>query len=1056
MKNAARVCVCLFLSALFANVVQAQTFTGTFLGTVTDPSGASVPAATITIINLATNHQTVVTTDSTGRYVAPALPPGNYRLSVTKTGFKADVRAEVGLQVDQQLEIDFKLLVGATSQLVVVSSTPPITDTQTATVGTFVSQQSIQELPLNGRNFLQLNLLVPGSLPGARGSQLGTQGGSINVHGLREASNFFMMDGIDNTTMAIGQFVVNPPIYSIQEFKVQSPNYSAEFGRTAGAQINVVTRSGGNNFHGDVYDFLRNSALDAKNFFDSPGKIPRFQRNEFGVDGGGPILKNRLFFFVGYEGIRQNQAQTFATSVPTPDEVKGNFSALLPNTVITDPATGQPFTDNTITSLDPIGAALAKYYPPPNNPGSQLNFISHPLSVHNDDSAIARIDYNGFKRDRILGRYNIQNVRDLDPVNPFAKTTDIPGFGLRQPATRFQDFGVSDTHTFSPTMIAQIKFGWNRWKLDYHQQDQGNPIASQLGIGGLSTDPENLGFPLLIMSGEFDNLGSATNLPQGGPFDTYDWAATFTKIRGPHTIEFGGDFHYYVSDFFLNPVARGEFVFTGQYSGTPLSDMLLGFPAEAVRGLGISSFQFVGKQQAYFAQDDWRVSPRVTLTAGLRYEYDAPIFEKQNRISNFYPTTNSVVLAGVDGASRATYNPDPDNFAPRLGLAYDLFGDGKWVTRVGYGVFYEIPVNNSQLGLRLNPPFFQAGIAFGDGSTVTLGNAFTTLASLPPSFGTFEQNFENGLVQEYNVDVQHQLLPSVVLDVGYVGTRGSSLLQTININQPLPGPGSVQPRRPFPQFANMNSAYSSANSWYNGLEVRLQKRFSQGLQFLGSYTYSKAIDTSSAEFGNSSDANSPQDSHNLLGERGLSDFDIRNRFVLSGVYLLPFGPGRSFLKNAQGFAAELIGGWQFQGIATIESGQPFTPVLASDNSNTGEFNDRPNVVGNPYAPGPGCPKTRTPECWVNPAAFALPARYTFGNAGRDILIGPPLREVDLGLIKDTPLGESRKLQFRAEMFNIANHPNFDNPSRTALTPLFGKVGSAEASRQIQFGLRFIY
>jgi hypothetical protein len=1074
----------LFVLAAFSQA-SAQTYTGTFLGTVTDASGATVAGATVTITHLATSHQTVVTTDDGGKFTAPALPPGTYKITVGKAGFKEAVRDQVILQVDQQLEVDFKLQIGEQSQQVIVTEEALLTDTQTATVGTQVSEESMQDLPLNGRNFLQLDLLVPGALPGARGSQLGTQGGSINVHGLREASNFFMMDGVDNTTMAIGQFVVNPPVYSIQEFKVQSPNYSAEFGRTAGAQINVVTRSGGNQLHGDVYELFRNSSLDAKNFFDSASaKIPRFQRNQFGADGGGPILKNKLFFFLGYEGIRQNQSQTFLANVPTAAEVGGDLGAICvsgfnANGVCQDkdkngktidqlqnPAGGIfPFNKIPAINQNKIGAALAAFYP--TSPTNQIT--ENPLSVHNDDSAMARMDYTGFKHDTITGRWNIQNVHDLDPVNLFARTTNIPGYGLNQPATRFQTVGVSDTHTFSPTLVAQIRFGWNRWKLDYHQQDQGSNIAQQLGITGLSTETENLGFPLLNMGGEFDNLGSATNLPQGGPFDTYDWAGTFTLVHGKHTFEFGGDVHYYVSDFFLNPVARGEFVFAGGFTGEPLADLLLGFPVEAVRGLGVSSFQFVGKQMAYFAQDNWRVSPKVTLTAGLRYEYDAPIYEKKNRIANFDPTTSSVILAGVDGASRATYNPDPDNFAPRLGLAYDIHGDGKWVMRAGYGVFYEIPVNNSQLGLRLNPPFFNIGIALGDGKTVTINNAFATLASLPPNFGTFQQDFENGLVEEYSLDIQHQLAQNLILDVGYVGTRGDNLLQTIDINQPQAGPGNVQARRPFPQFGQMSSAYSSANSWYNGLEVRLEKRFSQGLQFLASYTFSRAIDTSSAEFGNNSDANSPQNSNDLAAEKGLSDFDIRHRFVLSSIYQLPFGPGQKFLGGTQGAVGKIVSGWQLQGIATVESGQPLTPAIASDQSNTGEFNDRPDMIGNPYAPTPGsknCSQTRTPTCWMNPAAFEFAPQFTFGNAGRDILIGPPLRDVDFSLIKDTPIGEARKIQFRAEFFNIANHPNFDNPLRTwtnlpgtnlpSPTTTFGQIQSAEPSRQIQFGLRFIF
>ncbi len=1045
----------------------AQTFTGTFVGTVNDSTGAALPKASITVTNLETSATRSVLTDASGNYLVTLLPPGNYKITVEAKGFKKTVRESVPLQVNQEQRVDFSMAVGQVSEEVVVSTELPLVQTESATVGTVVEQREVTELPLNGRNFLQLNLLVPGTLPGAKGSQLGTQGGSINVHGLREASNFFWMDGIDNTTMAIGQLVVNPPTYTVQEFKVQSPTYSAEFGRTAGAQINVITRSGSNSLHGDVYEFLRNSALDAKNFFDPPGKIPTFQRNQFGADVGGRIVKDKLFFYGGYEGIRENRAGTFKSVVPTTAMINGDLGAICPEGFdvagnclnpahqLKDP-NGGVFARNVIPSnrLDPVGLALAQGYPA----GTTLNRTFNPTDATHDDSFVWKVDYALTQKDHLFGRYNLQNIQEVQPVNLFAPTTNIPGFGRHQDNTRFQTLGFNDTHSFSPNFVGEFRFGWNRWKLAYFQQDQGNNVASKLGIAGLSTNSADTGFPLLQMSGVYDNLGSATNLPQAGPFDTYQWGGTLSKVQGKHNMKFGADYHYFTSSFFLDFAARGQYVFTGAFSQDPLGDMLLGLPTFALRGVGSTDFLFVSKSISEFFEDDWRVKPNLTITLGARYEYNVPVIEKKDRMTNFDFTTGTTIQAGKNGVSRATYNPDKNNFAPRVGFSWDVLGNGKWSMRGGYGVFYDIAVVNTMLGLRLNPPFFEVDAVAGDGSTIKIANAFASSSPLSLNLNTFDRNFRDGYVQQWSYGIQHELVRNLLLDVGYVGTKGTHLYRTYDPNQAFPGAGSVASRRPFPAFGSMSSVASNANSVYHGLEVRVEKRFAGGLSFLSSYTYSKAIDDSSAEFGNNSDSNFPQNSHNLRGERGLSNFDARQRWVLSYIYELPFGPKRKYLNDVQGFAGKVLEGWQVNGIWQFQSGQPYTPIISVDNSNTGESpgTDRPNIIGDPNAAGgPNCPKTHTPQCWVNPAAFAVAAPGTFGDAGRGSLIGPGVKNIDFSLFKDTAVAEGRTVQFRAEVFNLANHPNFDNPIRT-LGPNFGTIQSAEPARQVQFGLRFIF
>ena len=1049
---------CALLSATVATTASGQAFTAALVGTVFDSGSGVLPGATLTVTNLDTGQEREAVSDDQGRYAIPLLPPGRYRATAGLQGFRRSVREPIVLNVNQQQRADFTLEVGAVSEDVVVTAELPMVQTNTATVGTVVSNKEATELPLNGRNFLQLNLLVPGALPSTKGTTLATQGGAINVHGLRESSNFFWLDGIDNTTQAIGQLIVNPPTYAISEFRVMSPTYSSEFGRTAGAQINVVTRSGANAFHGDAYTFYRNSAMDAKNVFDPPGDIPIFRRNQHGIDAGGPVVRDRTFFFVGYERLRARQGTTFTGRVPVAGAVSGDFSGV--STQIRDPRTGLPFPSNVIPAsrLSPIGTALAAAYPAPNTADPLRNYTSRPINTLNDDTVIARVDQQIASANRLMVRFNFQNIHELQPVNTFARTTIVPGFGRLQGATRFVTGGLSDTHTFTNNLLGEFRVGFNRWKLDYLQQDVEDDVAGRIGLTGLSRKPIDFGFPLLNMGGVYENLGSATNLPQRGPFDTYSASTTVTYLKGSHSMKFGGDYRTFGSDFIFDSTARGSYSFTGRYTGDPLADLLLGLPTTASRGLGRNGdtqFAFVSKSYSAFVQDDWRAHDRLTVTLGLRYEYVVPTVEKENRLTSFDFTAGRALVAGQNGATRSMYAPDKTDIAPRLGFAWDLSGDGRLALRGGYGIFYEVPLINQTLGLRLNPPFFSGDLALGDGQNVTLANAFDNLAIVTPNLSAFDQHYKLGRVHQFSVNVQRQLAASLVADVGYVGTRAGRLPRTVNFNQPVPAAGAVQARRPYPVYGAMNTVMSVGESRYDGLEARLEKRFSHGHSFLASYTFSNSKDHASGS-GGTADSGIPQNSRDLEAEWGQAVFDVRHRFVFSAIYELPFGPGRRFLSDAPSFAARLLEGWQANAILTLQGGQPFTPVLAIDNSNTGQFQDRPNLIGDPYATSAACPATRTANCWVNPAAFAAAAPLTFGNAGRNSLRGPGTKNVDFSLVKNTPFGGGRRLQFRAEFFNLFNFINYDNPNRTALTPNFGRIFSAGPPRQVQLGLRLIF
>lgn len=1031
----------------------AQTPTGTITGTVRDETGAVIPGATVTVMNVRTSSTRTASTDAAGSYQIPLLPPGEYQVSVEMMGFKKEVRTGIVLQVQQIAVVDFTLRVGQITEEILVTGEVSLVESKSSSVGSVIDEKRILELPLNGREVLQLNLLVPGVVPAIRGSQLGTQGGAIYAHGMREHSNSFYLDGIDQTDRAIGQFSVSPIIDTVREFRLQSARYSAEFGRAAGAQMNVVSKSGTNEFHGSLFWFLRHNAMAARNFFD-PVKPP-YKRNQFGFTLGGPIVKNRDFFFVGFEGTRLRDVTTRVGRVPTPAMVRGDFSALLPGTVIKDPLTGQPFPGNIIPSerMSRIGRRVVEVYPAPNQVDPVRNYVSALPNTNDVNRLFVRVDHEFSTNDKLFVRYAIDDFNKLFGINLFGGPSILPGFGRRD-ESRFQTLGGGYTHVFSANVINELRVGYTRWTLNYKTEEQRNMVR-ELGIPGLTNLPRNTGWPLFTVSG-FINIGDATNLPQGGPGVTYQISESLHVLKGRHSLKFGADLWFYrFGNFFLDASARGSFTFTGQFSGHPIADLLLGYPVSSFRGVGASDFTNYQQSYDFYIQDDWKVTPRLTLNLGLRYEYNTPYVEKKDRFTNFYANPPRLVLAGRDGISRSTYDNDPNNFGPRFGFAYDVFGDGKMAIRGGYGIYYDRTILNTILGLRLNPPHYEFNLFLSDPAVprLTLENPFPAEAGVPllPSPNFFAKNFRDGYVQQWSLNLQRQVLGDMLVEIGYLGSKGTHLYRQRQINQPRPAPGPVQPRRPYPMFGSINGIESSAYSSYHSLQVRTDKRFAKNFSFLLAYTFSKSIDSSSAYAGNANTTNNAQDGNNLRAEKGLSSFDMRHRFSLSYIIQLPFGRGQAYLGDLKGLAGHLVSGWEITGITTVQSGTPSDIQLTIDRSNTGVFRDRPDRGGKEVKL-----KDAKPEQFWDPKAFVLQPPFHFGNAGRNILPGPGWVNFDLSVIKNTHVTESLNLQFRAEIFNLFNHPNFFNPERFFDTPLFGKVTAAADPRLLQIALKLIF
>jgi len=1106
--------------------VAAQVDSGKVVGTIRDNSGASVESALVRVINTSTNLAAVATTGESGEYVVTGLKPGTYSVEVEHPGFKKAVQPNFKLDVNQVVRVDIQLAVGAVTETIEVSAAAPLVESQTSSLGQVIEESRVHDLPLNGRNFIQLAYLSPGVNQGPAG--IVQQGGipenergngAIQANGLMATNNNFLLNGFDNNEQQIGFEVIQPPVDAIQEFKVQTNNFGADIGK-GGVVVNIVLKSGTNDFHGSGFEFLRNSALDAKNYFDDPTRpIPPFKQNQFGATLGGPIIKDKTFFFADYQGTRIRESQTNISTVPSLAERKGDFSDLLPGQQIIDPLNGTPFPGNKIPAcpqppghscLDSAAMNIANLYPAPiPGAGTANNFLFNPIRENNQNSFDVRLDHQLGSRDSFFATFSYGNVTAVRP-DPFP---GMAGGGLFSGNINNKSLavGLSDVHAFSATKTNELKIGYMRYVVGAIPFFTGQPIATQLGIPGIN-DPNNPatgGLPNIMINSGLNSLGNQDFFPENLRENNYQLLDSFTYTHGRHIFKMGGDLRRRQHGFFQTQNPRGDLSFNGQFTGNALADFLIGYVSSASRDGQKGAFGMSWWEFGTYWMDDFRISPKVTLNLGLRYDIYTPMVEQHNRLANFDFTTGKFVAPGMPGVSRSgNVAANLKNFAPRIGFAYTPWNDGKTVLRGGYGIFYDLQANQNDAELAYNPTglFGSQTILVPRSSTtpaMILSSGFPAALPFPtlnqPSGRASAAFFHNPTtyIEEWNLNVERELIKDTVLQVAYVGTHGVHLTYLRNLNQPLqPADSNFQldpnglptnTGRPYfntvPNIAAIRTEGHDLSSITHGLQVRFEKRFSANWSMLNSYTYQHTIGQS-AEDETVGTALEPQNTHNMKAERGNTEPDYRHQFTSAWSYQLPFGPGQRFFKGS-GPSRWVAEGWQLNGIVALYSGRSFTPYLSSDPTNTGSGGPRPDIVGNPNDfsklttlgfngtafnttnPSPCPSNAQSLQCWYNPAAFALPPAAVvagvtqtatrFGNAGRGILRGPAQYNVDFSVFKDFRFTERMNLQLRAEFFNLFNTPQFGDPNFQVDTSGAGSISSTvHSSRQIQLALKLTF
>jgi hypothetical protein len=1045
----------LVVSLLLPATIVAQTHRGSLRGTIYDPNQAVIPGATVSVTSVATGEVRTTTSDRSGDYAISSLAAGVYEVDVEVSSFqKHSERIEILVNQEQRLNIT---LSPSGPTLEPIDSTYDVQlKKDTASLGSVIENRQITGLPLDGRNFYELSLLVPGAVPPAQGSAGSVRGDfAFSVNGAREDANNFLLDGVYNVDPKLNTFGVRPSVEAIREFEMLTSTYDASFGRNPGAQVNVILNSGSNDFHGSAFEFHRNAALDARNFFAPASEPkPKYIRNQFGGAFGGPIKHDRTFFFVDYEGTRSREGITRITNVPTALERAGNFSQSVFG-VPTNPFTGMPFDNGIIPDffINPVGRAIANLYPLPNRNVPFQNFVSSPILRDDNDSFDARVDHKLTDHADLTFRYSFG---DRDLFEPFTGPSFslLPGFGDTVKRRSQNGMGTL-TLVLTPTLVNESRVAFNRVAASVTQE--ASVLNSAVGLPTISPRERDLGLSFITITG-FSPLGDEGNNPQDSVTNVYQFLNNSSFVHGNHLFKFGADVRFSQQNAFRDVESRGRLQFSPffQLTGNALGDLLLGFPL-------LTSVAHVDNPQRirthsynFFINDSYRVTPRLTINAGLRYEYNSPPVDADDRANIYDVATRSLVQVGTNGVPRSGFEPDKNNFAPRVGFAWSI-GE-QTVLRGGYGIYYDQSPLAPSEALYFNSPFFDNNIFFSlPGLPLTLADPFPSFFPfpLPDSALAIQRDLRTGYMQHWNFNIERQLGNRSVLEVAYVGSKGTKLLTARDINQPQPGvlpPGLPFVPRPDPRFDDIDLLESRANSNYHALQARFQQRLTRGFSALASYTWSKSIDDASNFFTSAGDPNFPQNSFDVAAERGLSNFDVRHRLSLSYSYALPFR------KPGDGLVAHFVNGWETFGIVTLQSGRPFTVALLSeiDNSGTGRSilgfgaNDRPNVVGNAGL------SNSTTDQWFNTAAFAFPAPGTFGNAGRNILEGPGFQNVNMSLLKNTRLTERVNLQFRAEAFNLFNHPNFNLPDNFLGSPTFGRITSARDPRHIQFGLKLLF
>ena len=1025
---------------LFSMLVplRAQVTTSALSGFVLDPDLRPVPNAKITAVNNSRSLTRLAYSDSSGFYRFLDLEPATYEVTASADRFESQRAVAVTLTVDSPARIDFHLTVGRINQSIEVKTPVSAIQTESSDLGAVMDQSRIEQLPLNERDFLQLAYLAPGVATPVEGSALSTRGEfAMHVNGAREEFNNYMLDGVDNNDQNVNRYVLEPPVDAIQEFKLSTNSYSAEYGRSAGGQVNIITRGGSNDFHGFLYEYLRNRDLDARNFFDG-GQKAKYIRNQFGGGMGGPIRRNKLFFFGNFDGLREQEGLTQIGSVPVAALRTGDLSSL--GAAVTDPFSGAPFPGNQIPAsrVAALSSKVLDLYPQPNLPGAAGNYLSQPVQPQHNTQFNGRADYQISDVDLLTLRYTYGKN---DITEPFAEnSTEIPGFGDVARDTG-QNAMIHYLRTLNVRTINSLTVGLNRGTREILQENYNVNVNQLWGVNYLPSNPLDFGYPGVALTG-YSWVGDVAQIPIDRAENTYQINDTISMVRGSHTIKAGGEFRHMQFDGILDLYSRGQVSFTGQVSGSGISDLLLGFPDLGIKAQNNNPQAQRTSTYAAFVQDDWKLLPNLTLNIGMRYEFNTPVTDAHNGMSAFDPQTGMVDQVGTNGVSRSGYSPDWTDFAPRVGLAWSP--EPGLVVRAGYGVFYDSGTTVVNSSLYFNPPYFLLRVYFpSETGLLTLNNPYALSNGYvpPPSLNSLSPDVTTGYLQSWNLDLQREFHSIGTLSVAYAGSKGTHLFRSLDLNQPYPGSGDLSSREAYPQFSNIFFTESGANSVYHSLQVSLNRRMARGLSLLLSYTFSKSIDDTSAFLGDAADPNFPQNSHDYRAERALSSFDTPQRLTMAFVYQLP---GR----------ARWIRGTELHGIVTAQSGQPCTPILSFDNSNTGNTggnvgSDRPNVVGSPSLAHP------SPAEWFNTAAFAVPPPYTFGNAGRNIIRGPGLFTADVAVVREIRLRERESISLEGQFFNMLNRANFNLPDLYADQPgTFGRIFSAKDPRQIQFAARF--
>jgi Carboxypeptidase regulatory-like domain/TonB dependent receptor-like, beta-barrel len=1185
-KFAIRAGALLFMT-IFAGfpVAKAQKDAGAVVGMVKDTSGATVSGAKVTVTDTERGEQYKTVTDDQGNYVFSPLHIGKYRLRVEKDGFKTAEAGPFALGVQQRAEVDVTLQPGAVTDTVKVSAQDVQLQTETSDLGQLVDSKRIVTLPLNGRNYAQLAQLGAGVAPSEPGSRVSSSYG-FSANGARALQNNFLLDGVDNNAnlgdvLNESAYVIQPSVDAIEEFKVQTNAYSAEFGRGNGAVLNAVIKSGTNKFHGDVYEFLRNDALDAANSTVKSqgfGREP-YKQNQFGATLGGPIVKNRTFFFLDYEGLRIHQGVILNGTIPTASMIGGNFSSFLTNTPATAAdVNGNPTAQTALdcsgnptfvgelfnarltqasnlnpngfcgvpiqsagqlnvfggnTPIDSLATKLAALYPAPNASANGYNYLAIPVEQTTRNNFDVRVDHKFSDVDSSFYRFSYEDQpRTIPP--PFGNALDGGSFFSGDEENSYRSLAISETHIFSPTAINEFRFGYNRINSHRLQINANTNVSGQLGFPGVPYSLDNGGLPSISFSdGSSIPIGSSGFLPSIEKQNSFVFSDNFNKVVGTHALKFGTEIRLEQFTIFQPSQSRGAMSFGTEFTSNPaatadtgvgnaFATFLLGIP-DGGSIVNLHDIDYRRQIYATYLQDDWKLTKRLTLNLGLRYEIFTTVKEAHGQQGTFdfasgtlivpkgvtaqlTPTLASIIPVSATGTS-GLIKPDLNNFAPRIGLAYKI--TDKLVLRTGYGIFYggqeNGPFSNPSPGF--NPPFFVTQ-SYSMPCTQGIANPAVVDCSIPglnqlsqgfpanaltdpntPILYSISPNLRTPYNQQWHLGLQYEVAPNTILDVSYAGSRGLKLFTFYNGNQAVPATESqfaalcndptanppvtplncpTAPRRPFPAVDSSIATFRSDGiSNYNSLQVRLERQFSHGLQFQASYTYAHALDDASSASLGSANQGDFRLQTDPMAEYGNADFDVRHRFVFTSIYELPFGKGKWLGSDASGVMNQIIGGWQVSGIVTASTGNWYTPTDISANVSTSDCGGtvaisciRPNVVGNPNG------KPCVPGTLFNTCAFASDTIVgTFGNAPRNIILGPGFQNWDVSFFKTFTISEDKRFEFRGEFFNAFNHanPEFTNPetiTENTATELgsstFGFPAYTRPPRQIQVALKFYF